>query len=53
MAKYCTDCSSTAALLYILSSSETSDDQWGAIMIMTNEESESEADKDWNSLKCR
>ena len=51
MAKHCTDCSSTAALLYILSSSETSDDQWGAIM--TNEESESEADKDWNSLKYR
>jgi len=37
--------SSTAALLDILSSSETSDDQWGAIM--TNEESESKADKDW------
>jgi len=36
--------SSTAALLDILSSLETSDDQWGAIM--ANEESESKVDKD-------
>ena len=41
--------SSTAALLDILSSSEISDDQWGAIMM--NEESKSEVDKDWNSWK--
>jgi len=36
--------SSTAALLDILSNSETSDDQSGVIMM--NEESESEVDKD-------
>jgi len=42
---------STAALLGILSSSETSDDRWGDIM--TNKESESETDKDWNSWKYR
>jgi len=45
--------SSTVALLDILSSSETSDDQWGAIM--KNEESaESEAaDEDCNNWKYR